>query len=184
MAKHGHVKGQGLGASGSGIAQPLVMERVKAPKAPKAPKGAEAEVPKGAKGMGIGGKAMGKLVNANAEEKNRAQLEKYGESSRIVVLTNMVGIEDVDEDLQTEIGALTTCRLESLKLTPTPDRRGMLKARSGRASPCACYASATCRSRGKRTGLCAILGTGGCLEGRSRARRAVLWWQNGSGPLF
>jgi len=101
MAKHGHVKGQGLGASGSGIAQPLVMERVKAAKAPK---GSEAEVPKGAKGMGIGGKAMGRLVNANAEEKNRAELEKYGESSRIVVLTNMVGVEDVDEDLQTEIG--------------------------------------------------------------------------------
>lgn len=108
MAKHGHVKGQGLGASGSGIAQPLVMERVKAAKAPK---GSEVEVPKGAKGMGIAGKAMGRLVNANAEEKNRAELEKYGESSRIVVLTNMVGVEDVDEDLQTEIGTSSTCSL-------------------------------------------------------------------------
>jgi hypothetical protein len=101
MAKHGHVKGQGLGASGSGIAQPLMMERVKATKAPK---GSEVEVPKGTKGMGIARKAMGRLVNANAEEKNRAELEKYGESSRIVVLTNMVGVEDVDDDLQTEIG--------------------------------------------------------------------------------
>lgn len=115
MAKHGHVKGQGLGASGSGIAQPLVMERVKAAKAPK---GSEVEVPKGAKGMSIGGKAMGRLVNANAEEKNRAEIEKYGESSRIVVLTNMVGIEDVDDDLQTEIGAPVTCSLNSLKPTP------------------------------------------------------------------
>jgi len=104
MAKHGHVKGQGLGASSSGIAQALVMERVKTAKTAKAPKGGDAEVPKGAKGMGIGGKAMGRLVNANAEEKNRAELERYGESSRIVVLTNMVGVEDVDEDLQTEIG--------------------------------------------------------------------------------
>jgi splicing factor 45 len=117
MAKHGHVKGQGLGASGSGISQPLVMERVKAPKAPKAPKGTEIEAPKGAKGMGIGGKAMGRLVNANAEEKNRAELEKYGESSRIVVLTNMVGVEDVDENLQTEIGMLVICPLKSLKPT-------------------------------------------------------------------
>ena len=108
MTKHGHIKGQGLGASGSGIAQPLRMERVKAPKAPK---GSEAEVPKGAKGMGIRAKAMGRLVNANAEEKNRAELEKYGESSRIVVLTNMVGIENVDEDLQTEIGTLVSCPL-------------------------------------------------------------------------
>jgi len=110
MAKHGHVKGQGLGASGSGIAQPLMMERVKAAKAPK---GSEAEVPKGAKGMGIGGKAMGRLVNANAEEKNRAELERYGESSRIVVLTNMVGVEDVDDDLQTEIGTPVACSLTS-----------------------------------------------------------------------
>ncbi len=138
MAKHGHVKGQGLGASGSGIAQALVMERVKAAKAPK---GSEVEVPKGAKGakgMGIAGKAMGRLVNANAEEKNRAELEKYGESSRIVVLTNMVGVEDVDEDLQTEIGTPVTCSLESQKPTPRQARNAQSMEWSSESSCMSC----------------------------------------------
>jgi hypothetical protein len=135
MAKHGHVKGQGLGASSSGISQPLMMERVKAPKAPKAPKGSEAEAPKGAKGMGIGGKAMGRLVNANAEEKNRAELEKYGESSRIVVLTNMVGVEDVDEDLQTEIGTLVSYLLKVNETDPWQVRNAQSTVWS---SECSC----------------------------------------------
>lgn len=135
MAKHGHVKGQGLGASGSGISQALVMERVKATKAPK---GSEVEVPKGAKGMGVAGKAMGRLVNANAEEKNRAELERYGESSRIVVLTNMVGVEDLDDDLQTEIGTPVTCSLESQKPTPKQARNALSMEWSSESSCMSC----------------------------------------------
>jgi splicing factor 45 len=106
MAKFGHVAGQGLGTKGDGIVEPIMLERTQAAKTGK--KGAEPEEgrPKkpGAGGMGFGGAKMGKIVNSQAEEKKEADLTKFGASSRIVVLTNMVSPEDVDEDLQGEIG--------------------------------------------------------------------------------
>lgn len=60
----------------------------------------------------------------------------------------------------------------------------MLKTWSGRTSSRACHAPRTYGSRRKRADLCAILRTSWCLEGCSRARRAVLWWQKSSGSLF
>ncbi|PVG02722.1 hypothetical protein CPB86DRAFT_870121 [Serendipita vermifera] len=106
MAKLGHVAGQGLGARGDGIVEPIMLERALGPKTGK--KGGETEDGKpkkpGAGGMGFGGAKMGKIVNSQAEEKKEADLAKFGESSRIVVLTNIVSREDVDEDLQGEIG--------------------------------------------------------------------------------
>ncbi|CCA71067.1 hypothetical protein PIIN_05002 [Serendipita indica DSM 11827] len=102
MEKYGYVQGQGLGANADGIVEPIMLERANAPKATK--KGEEGPKKSGAGGMGIGGSKMGRIVNAQAEEKIKADLLRYGESSRIVVLTNMVGPEDVDDDLQGEIG--------------------------------------------------------------------------------
>jgi splicing factor 45 len=101
MAKFGHVDGQGLGANADGIVEPITLERALAPKTKH-----EDGKPKksGAGGMGIGGAKMGRIVNSQAEEKNRADLIRYGESSRIIVLTNMVSPDDVDEDLQTDVG--------------------------------------------------------------------------------
>ena len=99
MAKWGHKPGQGLGATQSGIVEPLTMEKAKQNK-----KNAEAATQ--SKGIGIGSSNMGKIVNKNDGDRIREEKERWGEPSRIVVLTNMVGIEDAaDPELPDEIRA-------------------------------------------------------------------------------
>jgi splicing factor 45 len=96
MAKWGYQEGQGLGADGQGIVNALKVEQIHEGKS----KGKEG------KGVGVGSK-MGRIINDNEDAQAREDLIRFGEPSRVVVLTNMVGPEDADDgDLREEIGAL------------------------------------------------------------------------------
>jgi splicing factor 45 len=102
MAKWGHKDGQGLGASSSGMIEPLTVEKAKAAKAQKGPGAAPSPI------GGIGskeGSKVAKIVNKHEDERTREERMKFGEPSTVVVLSNMVGLEDADDDdLRDEIG--------------------------------------------------------------------------------
>ncbi|KAJ1310129.1 hypothetical protein OPQ81_006874 [Rhizoctonia solani] len=91
MAKWGHKSGQGLGVNATGIVHALTVEQANRPKGNKA----------GSSVGGFGskeGNRMGKIINANEDLRQKEELERFGEPSRIVVLCNMVGVEDIGDD--------------------------------------------------------------------------------------
>lgn len=116
MARWGYQEGQGLGADGQGIVNALKVEQIHDGKG----KGK-----KDGKGVGVGSK-MGRIINDNEDTQAREDRIRFGEASRVVVLTNIVGLEDADDsDLGGEIGAFTTPLL--LSFAERTHRRGMLK---------------------------------------------------------
>jgi len=95
MARWGYQEGQGLGADGQGIVNALKVEQIHDGKS----KGK-----KDGKGVGVGSK-MGRIINDNEDTQAREDRIRFGEASRVVVLTNIVGLEDADDsDLGGEIG--------------------------------------------------------------------------------
>ncbi|CAE6462778.1 unnamed protein product [Rhizoctonia solani] len=91
MAKWGHKSGQGLGVNATGMVHALTVEQSNRPKGNKA----------GGSAGGFGakeGNRMGKIINANEDVRQKEELERFGEPSKIVVLCNMVGLEDIGDD--------------------------------------------------------------------------------------
>lgn len=91
MSKYGWTKGSGLGASGSGIVNPLRAQVVKQKKKPDA---------EGGGFVGPGG--MGKIVGGTrkSEKSGEAEAGKFGAMSEVIVLRGMIDGMDLDAELE------------------------------------------------------------------------------------
>ena len=91
MSKYGWTKGSGLGASESGIVNPLRVQVEKQKKKPDSEGGGF--VGSGGKGKIVGGAKKG---NPNVQ----AEIGKFGPMSEVIILLGMVDGMDLDAELE------------------------------------------------------------------------------------
>ncbi|KAI1126312.1 hypothetical protein F5Y10DRAFT_244996 [Nemania abortiva] len=98
MSKYGWAKGQGLGAEGSGILQPLRVQVEKRKKKSDAEGGGWAE-------PGGRGKIIGSKTGTGTSSSTSESAGKFGAMSNVIVLRNMLdGMEDVQSEMENGLG--------------------------------------------------------------------------------
>ncbi|KAI0426588.1 hypothetical protein F5Y09DRAFT_318516 [Xylaria sp. FL1042] len=98
MSKYGWEKGQGLGAGGTGILQPLRVQVEKRKKKSDAEGGGWAE-------PGGRGKIIGSKTGAGTSSSTTESAGKFGAMSNVIVLRNMLdGMEDVQTEMENGLG--------------------------------------------------------------------------------
>ncbi|KAI0114513.1 hypothetical protein GGR51DRAFT_504736 [Nemania sp. FL0031] len=98
MSKYGWSKGQGLGAEGSGILQPLRVQVEKRKKKSDAEGGGWAE-------PGGRGKIIGSKTGTGTSSSTSESTGKFGTMSNVIVLRNMLdGMEDVQSEMENGLG--------------------------------------------------------------------------------
>lgn len=104
MSKFGWEAGKGLGADESGMTAALRVSRAHTPSSKKGKgKSNEGDVPVPT-GMAAGAKGRNTIVDSGRQGRVADQAERMGgEPSRVVLLTNLCGINDVDDDLGGEV---------------------------------------------------------------------------------
>jgi splicing factor 45 len=109
MRRWGHTEGAGLGVREDGIKVALAAEHVAKPmdtsklsKRQRAKQRAAAANAKNRKWTQAAN-SRGRIVNANEEERQREEHDKFGEASRIICIMGMDD-DDAGEELSDEIG--------------------------------------------------------------------------------
>ena len=104
MSKFGWKEGRGLGADESGMTAALTVSKPSGPPKKGKEKNAKDAPPVSAPtGMAVGAKGRGSIVDASREGRVASQTKELGEPSRVVLLTNLCGRDDVDDDLGGEV---------------------------------------------------------------------------------
>lgn len=101
MDKYGWKEGQGLGASESG--RTTILTVATAPSQSGKKKKNQPEIGPGPSAPTIG-KGRGVVVDEAKAQRDQEEKARYGDPTRVVYLTNVVAVDEVDDELSNEIG--------------------------------------------------------------------------------